>query len=176
MITKGERTELRSIVRNQFKVLRAEVEQRRTEMHAEFEDQIVAHYSADNAKWAGVTHLIHEAVMECNRTINNVLYEQGYQTKGHTERMWVSEPPISPPTGDQVQMRRRATARIQESVKAALLKLDRDEADLLRTLAVGALDSDEAHAFLAAIPTVSELVPTARLAELEASIDAGSDG
>lgn len=48
---------------------------------------------------------------------------------------------------------------------------------MLRTLAVGAIESEEARAFLAAIPSVSELVPAARLAELEASMtDDDKDG
>lgn len=47
----------------------------------------------------------------------------------------------------------------------------RQEADLLRSLAVDALESDEARSFLGRIPTVGELVPSVRLAELASAID-----
>ena len=85
MITKTERTELRGIVRQQFRVLRAEVDQREAEVIADAEEQINGKYADEDAAWA----------------------------------------------------------------EAA--RLD----------------------FLGAIPTVGELVPTARLAELEASLDKG---
>jgi hypothetical protein len=44
--------------------------------------------------------------------------------------------------------------------------VERQEADLLRTLAVEALESEEARAFLKMIPSVAELVPSTRLNEL----------
>ncbi len=129
-ITKGERTELRSVVKQQFKVLRAEVIQRQAELLTGVEDEIGEKYSEDDKVWADVQHRIQEAVLTANREVNNALY--------------------------------------------VLLQLDRQEADLLRSLSVGALESEEAHRFLAAIPTVSELVPAARLAELERAM--GDDG
>ena len=112
MITKAERTELRSIVRGQFKVLRAEFVQRQAELLAELEQRIADRYGESDA--------------------------------GRAKVAW----------------------RLREIVEEAIA-LDRQEADLLRTLAVGALESEEARAFLAAIPTVGQLVPAARLAELD---------
>jgi hypothetical protein len=44
MISKAERTELRSVVRQQFKVLAAEVQQRRAELVADADRQITARY------------------------------------------------------------------------------------------------------------------------------------
>ena len=113
--------------------------------------------------------------MEANRRINDALYTKGYQVKGGSERIWISAPRLEQPTKDKHQLRRVADSKIAAQVKAALLKLDRDEADMLRTLAVGAIESEEARAFLAAIPTVGELVPAARLAEIEASIRGEDD-
>lgn len=42
-----------------------------------------------------------------------------------------------------------------------------EEADLLRSLAVGVVESDEARQFLTDIPTVAQLVPSTRLLEIE---------
>lgn len=170
-ITKGERVELKSVVRNQFKVLRAELEQREAELHAEIEDQIVAKYRETDLAWEATQHLIHEATMEANRKINDLLTEAGYQIRGGTERMWLHTPTPTRSEESRMELRRHANAQIAARVKAARLRLDREEADLLRTLAVGALESDEAHRFVGTIPTVGELVPNARLAELEATLD-----
>ncbi len=61
-------------------------------------------------------------------------------------------------------------AAIPNQVGDAKLKLARQEMDLLRDLSVGALKSEQAQQFLASIPSVGELVPRVRLAELENDI------
>lgn len=170
MITKAERAELRTIVKQQFKVLRSELEQREHELYAGVEEEIVQRFAGDDQNWSVVQHKVHEAVMEANRQINDALHEGGYQARGSTERMWVNTPQIRKPEEDRQQLRALAQTRIRSQMKAAKLRLDRDEADLLRTLAIGAIESEEARAFLTAIPTVGELVPEARLAELEAQL------
>ena len=170
MITKTERTELRQIVRQQFKVLRAELEQRQVEMIAGLEDEIAEKFRADDEQWAALQHRVHELVMEANRGINDALYESGYTDRGTTERMWLSVRPMSKPDGSRIELRRHAQSRIAAQVKAAQLDLDRREADTLRSLAVGAIESEEARTFLESIPTVGELVPTTRLAELESAL------
>lgn len=170
MITKGERTELRTVTRHQFRVLRQEVTVRQAELLAEIETEIAARFAEDDTTWAACQHAIHEAVMAANRGINDALREHGYEARGRTERMWLTEPSMTKPSGERGALRQHAQARINAQVKDALLRLDRQEADLLRTLAIGALESDEARAFLSAIPTVGELVPGSRLAELEAGL------
>lgn len=171
MISKGERAELRSVVKGQFRVLRAEVDQRRAEMLDDVERQIMARYSDADQGWAAIEHEIHEACMEANRRINDALINGGYQVKNGTERMWVQTPNISKPVADRQQLRRAATLRIESQVKDARLRLDREEADLLRALAVNAIESDEAREFLSKIPSIGELVSGARLAELEAQFE-----
>lgn len=139
-------------------------------MRADVEVQVRERFSAADEQWSVVMHKVHEASMECNRAINDALYEGGYRTKGSTERMWVNTPSIGQPKEGRDELRRAAYARIDAEVKAANLKLNRDEADLLRTLGIGAIESEEAREFLSKIPTVGELVSRARIAELEASL------
>lgn len=174
MITKSERSELRAIVRQQFRVLRAELDQREVEMIADVEDQIAERYKVEDQSWSAFQHQIHEIVLACNRQINDALYEHGYEQKGSYERIWVGTPNMIQPQGNRPDLRRHTHARIHAQVRSARLDLDRREADLLRTLSVGALESEEAREFLQSIPSVGELVPTARLAELEAQL--GPDG
>ena len=182
-ISKGERTELRSVTRQQFKVLRAEVRQRETELNAQVEEEIAGRFAAEDQTWHALQHGVHEAVLEANRRINDALVEHGYETRGPTERLWLTKPRMAQPQEKRHELRHLAQSRIREQVMKALLQLDRQEADLLRQLSVGALESAEAHTFLDAIPTVGELVPSARLAELEATLtepdtdrEVGDDG
>jgi hypothetical protein len=67
---------------------------------------------------------------------------------------------------NQGEAKTRIDLNIKERVRRAELAVERQEADLLRTLAVEALESEEARAFLKMIPSVAELVPSTRLNEL----------
>jgi hypothetical protein len=186
MITKAERTELRSIVRQQFKVLRHEVEQRHAELVADLDAQIAELYADVDEQRRALMWKAHEICEAASRELTDLFNGTG-AVKGHADltlrgrtdpEVSVKQPvrcrmeAISWSQADRVQLRRAALSRLDERVKGALLNLERREADLLRTLAIGAIESAEAQAFLTGIPTVGELVPGARLAELEASFTA----
>jgi hypothetical protein len=191
MITKGERTELRSIVRQQFKVLRHEVEQRQAEMIADLDAQIAQRYADVDKQRQDLMWKAEEICQAASREITDLFKGTG-AVKGYADshvrraaqeediEVTIQRPvrvgmePITWSKADRVQLRRAAVARIEADVKGALLNLERREADLLRTLAVGAIESEEARAFLEGIPTVAELVPQARLLELEAQFDEGT--
>lgn len=172
MITKAERAELRSIVRGQFKVLRAEVLQRRAELVADVEGQISDRYAGEDKTWADAANLAYEVVNEANRRINDI-YRQHIDGDEHVERQYITGALPHKPTQQRQNLRHEAITRIDAQVEGAQLRLAREEADMLRNLAVGALESEEARAFLANIPSVASLVPAARLAELESSFPEG---
>jgi hypothetical protein len=170
-ITKGERAELRSVVKQQFKVLRAELEQREAEMQAEIDQQVADRFAERDKTNSDLTWRAQQIVDEANRALQDLL-------RGHEGGLEISRwgrPQVQPPTlvwskADKTNLRRAALSALRARVEGARLRLDRTEADLLRELSVGALESDEARTFLSSIPAVGELVPTARLAEIEAAL------
>lgn len=172
MITKGERAELRSLIRQRFKVLRTDVEQRKAELLVELEARIAARFADDDKAWADALYLIEEAAREANRKANDILRGlnlEGLDLDGR-DRAIVTARALAKPTLERGQLRKEGATRIEVQVKSALLQLDRHEADLLTRLVAGALESDEARAFLGEIPTVSQLVPADRLLQLEQSL------
>jgi len=172
VITKGERTELRSLIRQRFKVLRAEVEARRAELAVELEERIAAKFAAEDKRWGDAMFVIAEAVREANRKANDVL--RGLDIDAlDTSREYevVIAKHIAKPTAERNVMLRNGTKRIEAQVKSALLQLDGQEADLLTRLVANGLESDEARAFLGEIPTVSALVPAERLLQLVGRLD-----
>lgn len=178
MITKAERAELRSLIRQRFKVLRADVEARKAELAAELEERITAKYAADDKAWSDAMFLIEEAAREANRKANDILRGLDLGEWGDMdgkEYAIVSARPINKPSRERSRLHRTGVARIEAQVKSAQLQLDRQEADLLTRLVVGALESDEARAFLGEIPTVSSLVPADRLLALEQSLRPDGD-
>jgi hypothetical protein len=178
MITKGERTELRSVVRHQFKVLRGEVLQRRAELIAEAEHRIAERFAARDKKRTDVEWRVREIAQAADREIADLVKAAEEDAEGPNllGRLvgWAGAPAIRWADDSRGEMRRAVHAEIDARVKDAQLRLDRQEADLLQSLALGALESEEARAFLGSIPKVSELVPGDRLAELEAQF-AGPD-
>jgi hypothetical protein len=172
MITKGERTELRSVVRHQFKVLRGEILQRKAELIAEAEQRIGQRFAARDKKRSDVEWRIREIALAADREIADLVKNAEEDATGPSLlgriRGWTDAPMVHWADDSRGDMRRAVHAEIDARVKDAQLRLDRQEADLLQNLALGALESEEARAFLGSIPKVSELVPGDRLAELEA--------
>lgn len=176
MITKAERTELRSVVRQQFRVLKDEVAQRQAELEAEIDAEVASKWGARDERFAELRRQIEDITDEANNKLRALL-------NGHPDRDTLTVQRFAPASisrfsDDQLRHKLRAAARsdLQACVGAALVKLGRQEADLHRQLAVGALESEEARSFLSSIPSVSELVPAARLRELEASLQDDEDG
>jgi hypothetical protein len=173
-VNKTERDELRRIIRARFKVLRCDVEQRKAELHAELEASITAQFAAQDKQWADAKFLIEEAAREANRKANDVLrslnVEDGrYDPRNEYSVISARSVDHVMPTRERAALSRQGVRDIEAKVKAALLELERREVDLLAELATTALESAEARAFMVRIPTVSELVPASRFAEIEAA-------
>lgn len=175
MITKGERSELRSLIRQRFKVLRADVEARRAELMVELQSRITARFADEDKAWDDAMFLIQETVKEANRKANDVLRDVWPEKYTDTSREYslVQAQAVAKPTQERRTLHGDGVARIDAQVKGAFLTLDRQEAELLTRLVAGAIESDEARAFLGEIPTVSALVPADRLLELEQSLREG---
>lgn len=171
-ITKTERAELRSVVRQQFRVLKDEVGQRQAELEADIEKEIADSWADRDHRLAELRQAAADIAEEANQKLRALLREHPDRERLNVERIAV--PRIGRYEDDQLRYRMRAAAKadLQARVGHALVKLGRQEADLLRQLAVGSLESDEARSFLTAIPSVAELVPASRLQEIEAKLDA----
>lgn len=165
-MTKTERQELKSIVRQQFRVLRQEVEHRATEVANEAEHAINNRYTDEDEAWEAATTEAHRLVLEANTRIND-LY-RNLPGRYHEDDIYIGFRPPRRNQEKRADLRRLATSDIETKVADATLRLARQEADILRDLSLGALESEEARGFLAGIPAAAELVPLARLAELEA--------
>lgn len=175
-MSRSERTELKSVVKNQFRVLRREVEQRKGELLAQAYAEIERRTQEDEDLRAVVEFEVSEAVSDCNSMINNILRAHNLLDDDGREREFVEDPILwgrrygaTGRNGKKEQLSQAAHLDLEAQVRNAMTKIDRQEADLLRDLAVGSLESDEAKAFLRSIPTVGQLVPEVRLAELEAA-------
>lgn len=178
VMTPGERRELRTVVRQRMKVLRADVAQRKAELLAEAERRLVDRYRkqdklVEDANWR-IAQIVDQANKDIRTLVDGLKSEDSGLTFG---RMFgFSSPRLGNITEDRAQLHRAMVAGVEAQVRDALLNLDRQEADLLQALALQSIETDAARQFLAAIPAVADLVPAARLAEIEAAFDQRAGG
>ncbi len=176
LVPPGERRELRSVVRQQFRVLRTEVKQRETELMAEAEHRLMDRYRDEDKIIEDLNWKIQEIGRDAQRQIQDLLKTVGEDMDGGAwkaagYRRNVEVPQVARKSEDRGQLHKALVAGIKEQVVQAQLTLDRQEADLLRSLALEGLETPAARAFLERIPTVGELVPSARLREIEQMFD-----
>lgn len=177
-MTKTERGELRSLIRQRFKVLRADVNARRAELEDQVAQEVARQYAAADKAWQDAMFLIDEAGREANRKANDILRALPeaaplYPDGQHRDHRIVGVAGVRRPDNGRAQLMQASMSRIEVNVRAVLLRLDREETELLTRLVEGALESDTAREFLRAIPTVSELVPADRLLALEQALRDG---
>lgn len=176
-MTPGERRELRTVVRQRMKVLRADVAQRRMELLADAERRLMERYRAQDKQVEDLNFRIAEITEQASREITDLIVATRGDADGVSVRRPVrlQTPRVSTHTEDRSQLHRAMVAGVEAQVKTALLSLDRQEADLLQSLALHTIETDSARQFLATIPSVADLVPAARLAEIESAFDQRGD-
>lgn len=170
-ITKSERTELKSVVRNQFRVLRDEVLQREAELVAGIDQEIAEKWAERDELLSRINEKLREMTDAANTAVRD--YVKEVDPDRSLEVGGFHMPEARHRIADQQQrfrLRAAAVSDLKARVGSANVKLGRQEADLLRTLAIGVLESDEARRFLGDIPSVAELVPASRLQEIEAGL------
>ena len=168
-ISKGERDELRRIVRGDFKALRSEVDVREAELRAEIEKRVAQRFIGHEETIHKAREKVQAIIDEANAKMGEAALECQRDCEGYVVHL----EPLFPPQLRFVrekrdEMRRAMLADLEARVAQAKARMQRQEVDLLKKLSSGALESDEAKAFLREIPTVAELVPESRLLELEA--------
>lgn len=168
-MNKTERDELRRLLRARFKLLRTDVAARQAELETELEAQIEAEFAAGDRTYDELMYKLKLAVDEANRVANDIGRELwGLEKWGvKTEKQIVTAQDIPRPgKNERWQRKNQGRIEIERQVRAALHELERQENELLTELATSALQSTEAQAFFARIPSVSQLIPAYRLKEI----------
>lgn len=156
--------EVRVAIRERFDALRIAVQQRRAELIAETEADLLERCQAEGERIEQLSRGLHEITEEANRKAVALLREfedlaGGGRWKGIREAMF-EVPRISRVNSDRSQRHRILMADIEKQTELALRVLDRQQASLLRA-------PDRARTLMAkGVPAiVTGLIPPARLSE-----------
>lgn len=168
-MNRTERDELRRLLRARFKLLRTDVAARKAELERELQEQIAERFAHLDKAYDDAMYQLKLAVDEANRKANDIGRELWGREKwgAKHDRTVVQAKMIDKPgVGERVEMHRLGRSEIDRRVKDALLRLERQENELLTELATSALESVQARQFLGRIPSVTEMVPAYRLKEI----------
>ena len=165
---KGERAELIKIARHRERLAKNAVGLRAAELRAHFEQQIAAIYSFDSdTTWRAAHDLAAAATAEANRAVAERCRALGIPPEFAPSLSigWYGRGENA--VGQRrAELRRTAYARIDAMERDARLKIETKSVELQTRLIAGSLESDEAKAFLEAMPSAEMLMPMLNVAEL----------
>lgn len=163
----SERQALRQVVRQRMKVLRADVAARRAELDADLQQRVTDRFAQRDKLVRDLNDQVADIVDQANKDIRAAVeqVERDFDLTLRCEGRCPA-PLISADNRDRLQMARQLAAEIEAQVNAALVQIDRQEADLIEELTLDGLTTDAAKQFLGCIPTVGALVPAARMREI----------
>jgi hypothetical protein len=169
-MTKGERDELSKLVRLNFRVARGGIDQRKTELIADFEASLAKKWSLYDELWKDSVKVAKAAVKQTNKVIAERYAETGAPPEFAPELSmgWFSRGE-NESASRRGELRKVAVTRIEAKAIAAKQTLNEKEAAVLTKLARTALHSEEARAFLDEVPSLEALMPTISVEAIEAA-------
>lgn len=166
-MTKADRTELRGLVKLRVKLIKEEVDQRGASQLADMEAQLAAEYSDDHPAWVEMMTQARADIAKVDAEIARRCQLMGLPEKFRPSARlsWSCRGENAMP-GRRAELRRAGEARVDANVRAAKLKMEHWGVDQLTAIAKGALESEEAKAFLESMPSIEELMPPVDLPRL----------
>lgn len=172
-ITAGERRELRSVVRSQMKALRAEVKQRELELDADINRRLIEKFRDDEKAVIELEAKIRKLTIASNEKLAKLVEDFNDVASGGATRRagQFSVPYLHKVSERKEHLRQALQIGMRAEISNAKVAIDRQEADLLKELALDGLKTDAAQAFLQTILSAKQLVPASKILELEAQYE-----
>ena len=175
-MTKGDRDNLAKLIRARERVAKTAATQRSAELLAEFEKQVNSDYRIGGDQvWSQLVADANRACKEADEQLAARCAELQIpdRFRPRITASWHSRGENA--VKERVaELRRMAKTRLDVIEKVARTEIERHSVELQSRLIVGALQSNEAVEFLAAMPTIEALMPTApTVAEIEAETGRG---
>jgi len=174
-MTSAERTDLRSLIRQRAKLMKAHVAQRGLELMADFEQQLQTYFSFDeDSVWEAAYTEAEKAAQEASTLIAQRCQEMGIPKKfapslsfgwrgqGANESKHV-----------RADMRREAKLRIAVMEASAKTTIEQFSVESQTELISDALTSEAAKVFLDQLPTAEALMPVLEFKQVQGLLEQG---
>ena len=159
-MTRAERQDLARLARMRAKLARDHATARGAELLADAERKLSEVFAADDVRWAHVMRQVKQAAGEANREVARVCDELGVPEafRPSMGTYWLRRGENADPKR-RAELRLLVKARVNADVKRAKALVDTAALEVATELLTDGLTSGAAHAFLAAMPKVTELLP-----------------
>ncbi len=170
-MTKHERDELAKLVRRREKLAKGDVDRLAAERKAEFEARLAMQYDAYDERWREGMRRMEAQMAEVNKRIVEELVAEGQPREfcPQVHVAWSSRGDNAIPSR-RAELRKVADTHIAALARTAKVEIERRSLEVQTELVAGGLQSEQAKAFLAEMPTAEQLMPGLSLADVEAAL------
>jgi hypothetical protein len=168
MMTKSEREQLAKLARARARLAKSEAAEREKILLSEAEDLLTAEFSAQDEMWAETLKIGEEGDRRRNEWIRAQCAKIGIPPPGAPQRvtMWLSRGPEYGDPSRRGELRRLAASRLAALTATAKRMIDAQCLETETALVRSGLESADALAFLEAMPTAEQLMPSLSLDDL----------
>ena len=172
-MTKGERSELMSLIRKREKVMKSAACERAAKMLAEFEAQSARIYNFnDDEVWRRATVEAEAAVAQAQKLIASRCAELGIPEEFAPSIRFAWYGRGENAVRDrQEELRRAAKAKIAAIEQEAMAKIEKMSLEAQTDLLATGLESDAAKLFLGSMATVESLMPSINAIEIKDQVE-----
>jgi hypothetical protein len=166
-MTKAEREELTRLIKARMKLGKQMADQRGAKLLADAEAQLAQQFKINDPIWSDLTALAVQAVKDADAEIARRCEDLGIPAEFRPKLSvdWYSRGE-NMAKERRAELRRVAERRIEALIEQAKTAIEQHGLEGLTQLVSGALETAEAQAFLAALPTVETLMPKLDVAKL----------
>ncbi|CAG4900985.1 hypothetical protein [Paraburkholderia saeva] len=174
-MTTKERDTLREAVRLRARVAKADIDKRAAMLRAETEAQLSARYKADDDRWAKLVDHAARVGREADAELLRICKAEGIplENRPSFRSGFVDRGDYSLPAR-RAELRKLAASKIDLAVKDAKLSVERWQAQTQTELLAGLLGTDDAKAFLAALPSPEALLPGMTAKQIDGLLESNS--
>jgi hypothetical protein len=171
-MTKSERADILSFIRQRDRVLKSATKQRSAELKADFEQKLAAEFSYDQDKvWKDAVTAAQEEVKKAQAIIAQRCAELGIPKEfapgigmgwyGRSENA-VKE--------RRAELRKVAVTRIEAAEQQARVQIEKATLQASQEVIAGGLTTEAARSFLANMPSVEALMPALEVANIQQAL------
>lgn len=173
-LTKAERAELRSLIRRRAGVAKKDVDARREELAADFEEELTVEFQPDDDRWGEIVRTAQRAVEDAERALQEECERHGIrkELRPHIGVSWL-QGGREDIERRKMQLRRLAVKRLDSMAAEAKLQIDRQAIAVESRLAATALRSAEAAEWLASLPQIDDLIQALDVSTLRRELEMG---
>jgi hypothetical protein len=159
-MTRADREELGRLLRKRTVVAKSMVDERGKAIIAEFERQLATVFEAEDKAWRDLTVTANAGVKKLDAMLAARCDALGIprQFRPRLQVGWYGRG-ANASKERQAELRRVCQTQVEAQKRAAYARLEAEELDGRMLLARDGLESEEAHAFLAAMPPPEALMP-----------------